>query len=617
MMNQLMNQRTQTTGRLALVLVVLLASVLVASVRSPSAQAVGRTELQRALLGTVRVAVALEGKQGYSTGSGTVVSDKGFVVTNFHVVGDTKTGRYYNSQRVAAIAVNQPNLRGLPNWTYTARVVQADNRLDVAVLKIVGLVDNEKAALPANLGLTVVPIGDSDQVQIGDEVSVVGFPGLGGDTVTFTQGRISGFLDEDKDNEAEWFKTDAEVNHGNSGGLAINEAGEMVGIPTAGYSDREDIGKISLIRPVKLALPLIQAAIGGVGGNSSGTTPPATTGPRVDDVKFATAVDRNGNAVSPGTRFASGATALYATFNFSDFRKGTELAYAWYLDGKQAVQDKIVASSAGSGTDWLSVANNSKPLPDGKYELMMAVDGKEQFRGAVTVGGANTPVSTGAKWGPLTFAQGVDKSNKPVSPANQFPSGTKEIYAFWDFSGTSDGAEWTRVWYLDDQEVLRNTASWNQGESGNFWVTIYSKSALPDGAFRLELYLGEELMQSGTFVIGEGQVTPPVVNDEGVQIFGAITDADTGRGIPGAVFVVLKPGVTVAKWATDFAEESIFTMGTADASGNYQLDKPLTRGQAYSMVIMAKNYRPVTDDGIEITQDMASPREVNVALRKR
>ena len=174
MTKQKMKQKMKIMSRLALALVVLLTGTLVTATQPRTAQAVGRNELQRALLGTVRVAVALDGKNGYSTGSGTVVSDKGYVVTNFHVVGDTKTGRFYNSQRVAALAINQTNLRGMPNWTYTARVVQSDPKLDVAILKIVGLVDNEKAALPANLGLTVVPIGNSDDVQIADEANQPG-----------------------------------------------------------------------------------------------------------------------------------------------------------------------------------------------------------------------------------------------------------------------------------------------------------------------------------------------------------------------------------------------------------------------------------------------------------
>ena len=93
--------------------------------------------------------------------------------------------------------------------------------------------------------------------------------------------------------------------------------------------------------------------------------------------------------------------------------------------------------------------------------------------------------------------------------------------------------------------------------------------------------------------------------------------ADTGRGIAGALFVVLQPGVTIAEWSKDYSQDKIYAIGTADGSGNYQLDKSLPRGQSYSMAILAKNYRPVTDDGIEVTADMESPREINISLRKR
>ena len=211
----------------------------------------------------------------------------------------------------------------------------------------------------------------------------------------------------------------------------------------------------------------------------------------------------------------------------------------------------------------------------------------------------------------------MDKDDKPVEPGAQFPRGIEEACAFWDFSGAPDGAEWTRVWYRDDQEVMREVDNWSQGASGSTWVSIYSKSALPDGTYRLELYLGNALVQKGSFAIGEGSVTAPVNTDEGVQIYGVIADADTGRGIAGAIFVALQPGVTVAEWSKDFSQDKIYAFGTADASGNYQLDKPLPRGQSYSMASLAKNYRSVTDDGIEITADMESPREVNISLRKR
>lgn len=67
-----------------------------------------------------------------------------------------------------------------------------------------------------------------------------------------------------------------------------------------------------------------------------------------------------------------------------------------------------------------------------------------------------------------------------------------------------------------------------------------------------------------------------------------IAGADTRRGIAGAIFVVLKPGVTIADWSKDFAQDKIYAIGTADTSGNYQLDKPLPRERTYSMAILAQ-----------------------------
>ena len=66
--------------------------------------------------------------------------------------------------------------------------------------------------------------GNSDDLLPGDPIGVIGFPGLGGSTVTFTDGVVSGFLDENDDGVYEWIKTDTEVNPGNSGGSGHRSA---------------------------------------------------------------------------------------------------------------------------------------------------------------------------------------------------------------------------------------------------------------------------------------------------------------------------------------------------------------------------------------------------------
>jgi putative serine protease PepD len=91
-------------------------------------------------------------------------------------------------------------------------------------------------------------------MRIGDPIAILGFPGLGGDTPTFTRGTVSGFLpDNSIHQDFGWIKTDAEVNRGNSGGMAINANGELIGVPTMAAVDTEVTGKISEIRPINLA----------------------------------------------------------------------------------------------------------------------------------------------------------------------------------------------------------------------------------------------------------------------------------------------------------------------------------------------------------------------------
>ena len=211
--------------------------------------------LDRALLATVQIIVPVDGESRYSTGSGSVLTEKGHILTNFHVVGDPDTGRLYNSPGLIYVAVSPPDLRDPPQVEYIAELMQSDQVMDLALVKIIARQDGRD--LPANLNLTTMPVGDSDTVKIGDELSIIGFPGLGGATVTFTKGSVSGFLTDEG-----WIKTDAEINPGNSGGAAINREGQLVGIPSAAAAETVRLpGKIGLVRPVNLAQPLIELAL--------------------------------------------------------------------------------------------------------------------------------------------------------------------------------------------------------------------------------------------------------------------------------------------------------------------------------------------------------------------
>lgn len=225
---------------------------------APAATLAPDAALQRAILATVQVLAPEDGSSDtISSGSGTVINgEKGYILTNFHVIGDPVTGTYANDQKMAWIALSPNGSMQPPVVRYRAEVAAADHQIDLALLHIVALSDGRQ--LPANLGLTAIPVGDSASVTIGDAVTVLGYPGLGGDTITLTRGTVSGFIDG-------WIKTDAETNPGNSGGAAIDAAGNLIGVPSAGYYENDQTsdrlpGKLGLIRPINAAQAVLNEA---------------------------------------------------------------------------------------------------------------------------------------------------------------------------------------------------------------------------------------------------------------------------------------------------------------------------------------------------------------------
>lgn len=143
-----------------------------------------------------------------SMGSGVIVSNDGYLLTNYHVV-----------EQAEDIKVTLYDRR-----TFKATIIGADPKTDLAVIKI-----NAK-------DLPVAPWGDSDKLQVGDFVLAIGNPyGL---TRTVTMGIISatGRADVGIADYEDFIQTDAAINPGNSGGPLVNIKGEIIGINTAIFS---------------------------------------------------------------------------------------------------------------------------------------------------------------------------------------------------------------------------------------------------------------------------------------------------------------------------------------------------------------------------------------------
>ena len=145
-----------------------------------------------------------------SQGSGIIFSQDGYVITNAHVIGNSKT----------AYAIRVVPSDGK---VYKAGVVGYDSRTDIAVLKM----DDAK-------GLTPATFGDSSQLEVGQDIIVVGNPGGLDYQNTTTKGVISA-LDRKLSTSSltKYIQTDAAINPGNSGGPLVNYYGQVVGITTS------------------------------------------------------------------------------------------------------------------------------------------------------------------------------------------------------------------------------------------------------------------------------------------------------------------------------------------------------------------------------------------------
>jgi pSer/pThr/pTyr-binding forkhead associated (FHA) protein/S1-C subfamily serine protease len=169
----------------------------------------------------------------YGSGSGTLISSSGLVLTNHHVVAEGS-----NLADAVEVRLNLKDPEAKPDSRFSATVLKADAELDAALLQI-----------QSNRTWVFVPLGDSDKLRSGLEVAVIGFPGVGGTTQTFTRGNVAGF-EPDLGLERGWIKTDANISPGNSGGTAINAAGELIGVPTGVQVEQRTLGRIGKVRPI-------------------------------------------------------------------------------------------------------------------------------------------------------------------------------------------------------------------------------------------------------------------------------------------------------------------------------------------------------------------------------
>lgn len=210
---------------------------------SAAAQAEELTAAERARCIQSMVRIEVDTPRGTLSGSGTVIDPRGYILTNFHVVGhlghETGTPGVHHNTRFRVAVVHSE--RGLVVDEYLAEVVRGHVTLDLAVIHIVSRVDETPLSGAPFTAMEV----RHDVPSLGARVWALGFP-TGVRTINVTAGQVAGFEDNNA-GEAAWMRTDTEFNPGNSGGALIDRDCRLVGVPTA--VSRTAIEPIELARP--------------------------------------------------------------------------------------------------------------------------------------------------------------------------------------------------------------------------------------------------------------------------------------------------------------------------------------------------------------------------------
>lgn len=291
-------------------------------------------------------------------GSGFVIHEKGYIMTNAHVVKDQDEIKVELSDRTR----------------FDAKVVGIDEKTDVAVLRIE----------PGKHALQPVAFGSSDDIQIGEWVLAIGNPYLFRNTVTAGIVSAKGRTDAAGDGYANHIQTDAAVNPGNSGGPLVNLRGQVIGINSSIWTRSGGYQGISFAIPIAMATRVAEDLIhegrvvrGWLGLNIADLDPDLAdalgiagrNGARVDQVQGGSPADKAG--VKPGdVILAVGDTVVTGASDLRNRvaanRPGTKIRLKLQRDGKEIGVDVVLGTLPGdavsdSGTD----ASTSVTTADG------------------------------------------------------------------------------------------------------------------------------------------------------------------------------------------------------------------------------------------------------------
>jgi S1-C subfamily serine protease len=306
--------------------------------------------------------------------SGAFITPTGYILTASHCVRATedhtelrlRKGELHNPDGLVPVAVNVPG-QARPVMMMLAKLVADSVPLDLALIKVERMLGSGGVApLPADFRVPFLQLGDSESLRHGEPVAVVGFPGVGGETVSANLGNVAGFAADDQ-NRKTWLKLDASgAGPGSSGGPVVNGRGEEVGVISHGIVNPQ-ARSVRAMMVTRMPAEWKQAMAGT--GPAGGAIPPRPA----DDV-----------AVLQGRIVDAGNGAPIRGAGVFILRQGA--------NPRSATRDDVLAASV---TDANGVFQTKPPVRRGQtYPIAILADGYQSVFGSIEVPAGSGDVVT-------------------------------------------------------------------------------------------------------------------------------------------------------------------------------------------------------------------------------